>query len=267
LAATITDPHSGAAEFLDLTATGHTIATANGLGIAGENTVNLQITGAAADTVYQDLLREIRYVNTDIGPGLDTADRHITVAAQDQPSGPSNPPVATIALTRGGPPHLANPDALVVAAGADPVGLGIAPPTDPDIHDTLIITVTALPSYGTLRYFDGVGFVTISAPGTTLTASELASVEYVAPAGGIHSGGTFEYSVSDGVVTETGSVAITVDAPALLFSATTPTVGTDLFQFDGLGDWSSFDLNPGANNSYAGENGGYAQFGNDLYFM
>src|SRR5262249_22462640 len=52
LKATITDPQSGALEFLNLTTAGHTIATNNGLTIGDENTSALTISGSATDTVY-----------------------------------------------------------------------------------------------------------------------------------------------------------------------------------------------------------------------
>ena len=63
-------------------------------------------------------------------------------------------------------PQISNPDSVIVAAGADPVSLGIAEPTDADVNDTLIITVTSLPDYGTIEYFDGASYVPITATGT-----------------------------------------------------------------------------------------------------
>ena len=190
------------------------------------------------------------------------------LAVTDQPAGQTAATPISIVITGAEDlPQISNPDAVVVAAGADPLPLGIAAPTDADVHDTLTITVTSLPGYGTIQYFDGVSFVPITTTGTTLTPDQLASIEYVAPAGGIHGGDSFGYSVSDGSVTETGNVAIDVNAPALLFSATTPAVGTDLFQLDSAGNFSSFDIHPGPDNSYASEDGGFIQFGNDLYFM
>ena len=100
LDAQIIDPHSGALEYLDLTAAGHTIATSNGLAITGENTSSLHIGGSASDAVYQSLLREIRYVNTDMGSSLDTSDRHTAVSVSDGVD-TSNVPITTIAITGG----------------------------------------------------------------------------------------------------------------------------------------------------------------------
>src|SRR6185295_593054 len=100
LDAVLTDPHSGALEFLNVTAAGHTIATNNGLTITGEGGNNLHVAGSAADTVYQDLLKEIRYVNNDTAVALNTSDRHVTVKVNDG-FADSNVPTATIGITRG----------------------------------------------------------------------------------------------------------------------------------------------------------------------
>src|SRR5262249_59129493 len=76
------------------------------------------------------------------------------------------------------------------------------------------------------------------------------------------------YTVSDGTVSETRTITIGADEPALMFAATEPIgVGTDLFELDKIGHWESIDVNPGPNNSYAGENGGFFEFAHDLYFM
>ena len=101
LTATLTDAQSGALEYLILTDAGHTIATNNSLAITGENTGTLMVTGSATDTVYQDLLREIRYVNTDTSVGLNPADRHVTVQVQDGVGANSNIATATIAIEHG----------------------------------------------------------------------------------------------------------------------------------------------------------------------
>ena len=92
LTAHITNPLSNDAttrEFLVLTAVGHSILTSNpGLSIAGENTTTLTISGVSTDTVYQSLLREIHYVDTDQRPGSDyTTQRTVVVTAEDGAGG------------------------------------------------------------------------------------------------------------------------------------------------------------------------------------
>jgi hypothetical protein len=103
LTAALTDAHSGALEFLNLTAAGQTIAANNGIAAAGLNSAALTLNGSASDAVYQDLLREIRYVNTDQSAALDTADRHVSVNAFDGIEH-SITAIAAISLTNGGDP-------------------------------------------------------------------------------------------------------------------------------------------------------------------
>ncbi|WP_259650862.1 Ig-like domain-containing protein, partial [Shewanella sp. MBTL60-112-B1] len=92
--------------------------------------------------------------------------------------------------------------------------LGLSAPTDAD-GDNLTITVTGLPTLGTVTLADGTAITN----GMLLTAGQLEGLQYDAPAD-YDSGdavGNFTYSVNDGTVTENGSVAITVnpinDAP------------------------------------------------------
>ena len=80
----ISDPHSGAAEFLKINAAGHTFLSSHPeLTVTGENTQTLHIAGTASETVYQTLLRDILYVNTDTSASLNTSARHIAVQATD----------------------------------------------------------------------------------------------------------------------------------------------------------------------------------------
>jgi VCBS repeat-containing protein len=99
LTATLTDAHSGTLEYLTLTAAGQTIAANNGITVSGLNTATLTLSNSATDTVYQSLLREIRYVNTDESGSLDTSDRHITVTASDVLGATSNLATATISIS------------------------------------------------------------------------------------------------------------------------------------------------------------------------
>jgi VCBS repeat-containing protein len=100
LVATLTDPHSGALEFVTLTAAGQTTASNNGVTVSGLNSATLTLSGTANDTVYQSLLREVRYVNTDQSAALNTSDRHIAVTVSDGID-TSNVATATISITSG----------------------------------------------------------------------------------------------------------------------------------------------------------------------
>jgi hypothetical protein len=171
-------------------------------------------------------------------------------------------------------PDIANPDALIIATGAEAISFGIAPPTDLD-GDTLTITLTALPDYGTVEYWDGSVWTTASGAGVILTADELASLRYTPPASGEHDGESLTYTVSDGTTTVTGTtdVSVHVDvggAGSLFFSAVgTGNSGPDLFSLDDSGVLTADPIRTdggASNGSFAGENGGFVQFGGDLYF-
>jgi hypothetical protein len=88
-------------EYLIVSAAGHTIADNHGLFIDGENTDTLIVSGSASDTVYQDLLREIRYVNIESGPYIPTDDRTVNVQVQDGVGAESNIATATISILTG----------------------------------------------------------------------------------------------------------------------------------------------------------------------
>ena len=75
-------------------------------------------------------------------------------------------------------PVISNPDAVIAVAGTGPIALDIAAPTDSD-GTTPIITLNSVPTYGTVQYFNGTTFVTVTA-GTMLTPAELASLRIYA---------------------------------------------------------------------------------------
>src|SRR6202035_5203544 len=98
----ISDAHSGAAEFLQLNAAGQTfLASHPELTVTGLDSQTVHISGDAADTVYQTLLRDLVYVNTDTTASLNTSDRHITVDAQDGSGLNATERTTTISLTNG----------------------------------------------------------------------------------------------------------------------------------------------------------------------
>ncbi|MDP6725589.1 MAG: cadherin domain-containing protein, partial [Arenicellales bacterium] len=101
---------------------------------------------------------------------------------------------------------------------ATSTALDISTPTDAD-GDSLTITVTAVPTGGTLTMTDGTE-VTVN---STLTISQLTGLVFT-PDANLNDDntdfGTFTYRVSDGSLTDTGTVTISVtpvqDAPELV---------------------------------------------------
>ncbi|MFC5355124.1 beta strand repeat-containing protein [Azospirillum himalayense] len=83
------------------------------------------------------------------------------------------------------------------------VGLSIDKPVDPE-GDALTVTVTGLPTIGTVQRFDG----TALQVGDTLTPDQLAAVVYTPPFGTTGTAGQFTYTISDGVNLVGRAVAI-----------------------------------------------------------
>jgi glycosyltransferase involved in cell wall biosynthesis len=172
---------------------------------------------------------------------------------------------------------IANPFELIAIAGQGPFSLGITEPTDLG-GPSLTVTIDSLPSYGTVQYFNGSGWINVTLT-SVLTPSELASARYAPPTSGEDSGGTFSYTVSDGnpgAPTATGTMNVTVIDDTngfnnLYFSAVGPGAsGPDLYVLDSNGVVTAAPIRSDAQaalGSYAGENGGYVQFGNTLYFF
>ena len=136
------------------------------------------------------------YVVQDGNGGEDTG----TVTGTVNPvNDPNNPPVAT-------------DNAIAVTENSQDTPLGLAAPTDAD-GDALTITVTGLPSLGSVTKADG----TVVNNGDELTVLELQALLYDAPADYDGSDpGDFTYSVSDGNGgSDTGVVDIAIDNPAV----------------------------------------------------
>jgi VCBS repeat-containing protein len=204
LDAVLTDATSGALEYLVVTAAGHTIATNNALTITGENTANLHVAGSASDTVYQDLLREIRYVNTDTSVGVNTADRHITVSVTDGVGAVSNAPVATIDITRGN-----NPPSITSNGGGDNAAVSV------NEGATAVTTVTASdPDAGTTPVFSisgGADQLKFTIDSGTGALSFQAAPNYEGPTDS-DTNNTYlvEVTASDGTLTDTQLITVTV---------------------------------------------------------
>ena len=191
--------------------------------VSGENTHALTIAGSATDTVYQDLLREIRYVNTDTSVGVNTADRHVTVEVQDGVGANSNIPTATIALTRGN-----NPPTITSDGGGDDASLSIAEgttavttvaATDPDGGTTLVYSISGGADQLKFAIDSGTGALSfLSAPDfetPTDTAADGSNTYIV------------EVQAFDGVTTDTQLITVHVSdvnaAPAITSATTSST--------------------------------------------
>ncbi|MBO6719225.1 MAG: tandem-95 repeat protein [Rhizobiaceae bacterium] len=130
----------------------------------------------------------------------------------------ATPATATITVNPANDaPVIDNPDSLQIVAGLAPTNLGIATPTDVD-GDTLTVTITQLPGYGSVQYFNGASWITVALNGT-VPAQHLSTLRYTPPAGGDHAGGKVVYTVSDGTVTQTGEINVTVHDQGMLFFA------------------------------------------------
>ena len=130
--------------------------------------------------------------------------------------------------------------------------LSITAPTDPD-GGNLTITVTAVPTGGTLQTADGTE-VTSS---TTLTVSQLTGLVFT-PDANLNSDttefGSFTYTVSDGSLSDSGTVSISVtpveDAPELMgvmeFSLNENTTAVaDITATDADGDTLTYSISGG----------------------
>ncbi|TWB76970.1 Ig-like protein group 3 [Azospirillum brasilense] len=95
------------------------------------------------------------------------------------------------------------------------VGLSIDKPVDPE-GDPLTITVTGLPTVGTLQRYDG----TALSIGDTLTPDQLAAVIYTPPFGATGAAGSFSYAVSDG--TNLVGRAVTISLTPVQWLSLTP---------------------------------------------
>jgi ELWxxDGT repeat protein/VCBS repeat-containing protein len=155
-------------------------------------------------------------------------------------SGP-NTELHTITITIDGEndaPVIAAPRNVTAAAGADAFSLMIPEPTDVD-GDELTVTINEVPAYGEVRIGSAGGDLVIV--GTVLTAAQLASLIYVPPASGEHTGGALAYTVSDRSAIVHASLDITIQATGeqslLYFSArgnntTDGDVGQELYVHD-----------------------------------
>ncbi|MGD1805525.1 tandem-95 repeat protein, partial [Dapis sp. BLCC M126] len=148
------------------------------------------------------------------GNGTNYANFNFTVNDGTQDSQTDN--TITIDVTPVNDDSVADSNSIVVEEASLNTSLGLTIPTDVD-GDTLTITVTGIPTLGTITKADG----TEVNNRNTLTSAELEGLLYNAPAdyNGTDDPGNFTYDVDDGTTTVSGSLDITIttvnDLPTL----------------------------------------------------
>ena len=140
----------------------------------------------------------------------------------------------TINVTPVNDAPVASSSTITVAEESANTPLGLTTPTDVD-GNPLTITVTGLPSVGTVTLADG----TPVSNGQVLTAAQLAGLQFDAPADLLASTGTsFSYTVSDGTVTVNAGTTISVtpinDAPVATNDLASTAINTPLPSIDVL---------------------------------
>ncbi|WP_395690903.1 tandem-95 repeat protein [Piscinibacter sp.] len=147
---------------------------------------------------------------------------HFTFSVQDSAGAfDTTPNTFRFDVTPANDAPVASSSAITVAEESVNTPLGLVAPTDID-GDALTITVTGLPSVGTVTLADG----TPVTNGQVLTAAQLAGLQFDAPADLAAATNTsFSYSVNDGSVTVNAGTTISVtpvnDAPVASSSTIT----------------------------------------------
>ncbi|MDE5085655.1 MAG: Ig-like domain-containing protein, partial [Trichodesmium sp. St16_bin2-tuft] len=199
---TLTNRLDGASESLSVNST---LPGTISAGAYDSSTGVITLTGSATLAEYQTAIAQIQYDNTSQNP--DTTDRTVTVVVNDG-NVDSNTATTTISVVPVNDPPVVNSSSITVDEESTDTSLGLAAPTDVD-GDSLTITVTGLPTLGTVTKGDG----TVVNNGDTLTSAELEGLLYDAPAE-YNAGddpGDFTYSVNDGTVTVDGSTDISIN--------------------------------------------------------
>ena len=102
-------------------------------------------------------------------------------------------------------PLTASSTLLTVAENSAATDIGIVAPTDTDFDSTtLVVTVTALPSNGTLLLSDGITPVTL---GETLTVAQLTGLQFGPTPDSAGTSSTFAFTVSDPASNTTSAIA------------------------------------------------------------
>ncbi len=194
------------------------------LGITGTYdaaTRTVTLTGSATVANYQAAIAGITYNNTSLNP--DVANRKVEVKVSDRngtvnfttQDGDSNLAVTTIKVVAINEPPIVDSNVISVIPDAVDEPLALEVPTDAD-GDNLTITVTEIPTLGTITLADG----TPVEPGDTLTPEKLAGLQYDAPTTAEFDGsdpGDLVYTVNDGKADPvTGTVDIQISNPPVI---------------------------------------------------
>jgi hypothetical protein len=141
-------------------------------------------------------------------PGLFGVSSTFAYSVTD-PSRSSATGLATITIAPDSLPPVTTAVSLTVAENANATAIGIAAPTDPNYTASqLTITVTGLPSDGTVYLGDGMTSVGI---GQTLTVAQLTGLTFKPTAGVFSQNSTFTYKVSDlSGLSATGTAALII---------------------------------------------------------
>ena len=139
----------------------------------------------------------------------------------------TTPNTITIDVTGIQDPPTATNNTITVDEESTGNALGLTTPSDPD-GDTLTVTITGLPTLGTVFLSGGTTPVN---NGDTLTIAELTSLTYDAPLEfSVANAGSFTYDITDGTATDSGQVDISIapinDAPTVDLNGTNQS-GTD----------------------------------------
>jgi len=225
---TITDPDTG------IDGTGQASFQTTGITASSGALGSLTITTAGAWT-YSVANSAVQYLKAG-----EVKTETFTVLSAD---GTPHNVVVTITGTNDAP--LVSSNTLAVAEESVGTPLGLQAPSDVD-GDTLSITVSGLPTLGSVTLADG----TAVTNGQTLTSAQLQGLKYNAP-GDYTTGqnvGTFTYSVSDGITSTTGTVTIGVtpinDAPVALDDPSAAAYTVSLGQLAGgtsASHWNALD--------------------------
>ncbi|UEM24124.1 Ig-like domain-containing protein [Skermanella mucosa] len=206
------DPDTGDTRVVSLV-NGLASSVGRAITLAGGGQVTIRQNGSVAfdpNGAYAGLnagetvVEQVRYTIVDAGGLTSTATLFITV------EGRNNGPVL-------------QPDKIVtIDQDSSAIGLSITRPVDAE-GDPLTITITALPSAGTVRTAEG----TVVQIGALLSSTQLANLTYTPPAGFSGDAGTLAYSVSDGGAAATQAVGITVTAVQRLDVVPVATVASE----------------------------------------
>src|SRR6516164_10518629 len=115
---------------------------------------------------------------------------------------------------------VANSTSLTVAENSLATAIAIATPTDTSFASSaLVVTVTALPSDGTVLLADGITPVTL---GETLTVAQLTGLKFRPTLDSFGTSSTFAFTVSDPASNTASATATLVIGPSNTPLVTTP---------------------------------------------